>query len=409
MLLGSALLLSHLLCRALAERPFATSDAPAWFEATARMARAKLAEAAAGAPKDTLQLPAALLAAVLSRGNPVAEVSGALECSMCYKIARKLSRCTLLAFVLCFGVHRLDVIAEQMEPVTQADLRDPVAVNFLLLSRSCCAWQREICRHKPRRRGKNGSGVQLLSWPPSLLVRAQTCCRHVGSICNLPVTLAVCLAGHRRWRIPLFPIWAPRATRTRLPFALCPPPDAEEEWPDAAEIKAARRAEQDAKTPVPERCWALRNVAGWQGGHAALLVCRVFYSAFLCWTPSGRGIHHLGKQCDSALSFQAHTCHAIIPLPIMTGTLSMGGAGERARARQLLEQAVLLKQQFAGAADHPGARMSWLHGINACCQQQCCHCVLLSPWLARWLCLALYVVCLGFHSRMPLLCLVARA
>ncbi len=75
-LLGAALLLSHLLCRALAERPFASSDAPAWFEATARMARAKLAEAAAGAPKDSLQLPAGLLAAVLGNGNPMAEVGG---------------------------------------------------------------------------------------------------------------------------------------------------------------------------------------------------------------------------------------------------------------------------------------------------------------------------------------------
>jgi hypothetical protein len=36
----------------------------------------------------------------------------------------------------------------------------------------------------------------------------------------------------------------------------------EEEWPDAAESKAARLAEREAKTPVPERCWALRNVAG---------------------------------------------------------------------------------------------------------------------------------------------------
>jgi hypothetical protein len=35
----------------------------------------------------------------------------------------------------------------------------------------------------------------------------------------------------------------------------------------------------------------------------------------------------------------------------------MGGPGERARARQLLEQAVLLKQQYAGAPDHPGALM----------------------------------------------------
>ena len=33
----------------------------------------------------------------------------------------------------------------------------------------------------------------------------------------------------------------------------------------------------------------------------------------------------------------------------------MGGPGERARARQLLEQAVLLKQQYAGAPGHPGA------------------------------------------------------
>lgn len=32
----------------------------------------------------------------------------------------------------------------------------------------------------------------------------------------------------------------------------------------------------------------------------------------------------------------------------------MGGPGERARARQLLEQGVLLKQGFAGAKDHPG-------------------------------------------------------
>lgn len=39
---------------------------------------------------------------------------------------------------------------------------------------------------------------------------------------------------------------------------------------------------------------------------------------------------------------------------VAAGTLSMGGPGERARARQLLEQAVLLKQQFAGAPDHPG-------------------------------------------------------
>jgi hypothetical protein len=71
----------------------------------------------------------------------------------------------------------------------------------------------------------------------------------------------------------------------------------EEEWPDETEMRAARMADREAKTPIPERVWALKNVAG---------------------------------------------------------TLAMGGLGERARARKLLEQAVLLKQQFAGAADHPG-------------------------------------------------------
>ena len=40
--LGVAVLLSHLLSRALAERPFNSSDAPAWFEATAKLARRKL-------------------------------------------------------------------------------------------------------------------------------------------------------------------------------------------------------------------------------------------------------------------------------------------------------------------------------------------------------------------------------
>lgn len=70
----------------------------------------------------------------------------------------------------------------------------------------------------------------------------------------------------------------------------------EEEWPDAEEIRAARFAENESRTPIAERVWALRNVAG---------------------------------------------------------TLAMGGPGERARARQLLEQAVQLKQQFAGAPDHP--------------------------------------------------------
>lgn len=70
----------------------------------------------------------------------------------------------------------------------------------------------------------------------------------------------------------------------------------EEEWPDAAEIRAARYMEKEAQTPVAERVWALKNVAG---------------------------------------------------------TLAMGGPGEKVRAKQLLLQAVQLKQQFAGATDHP--------------------------------------------------------
>lgn len=70
----------------------------------------------------------------------------------------------------------------------------------------------------------------------------------------------------------------------------------EEEWPDEAEMRKARAEDREAKTPIPERAWALRNVAG---------------------------------------------------------TLALGGPGERGRARQLLERAVLLKQGFAGAADHP--------------------------------------------------------
>ena len=69
-----------------------------------------------------------------------------------------------------------------------------------------------------------------------------------------------------------------------------------EEWPDEAELRAARAAEREATTPVPERCWALRNVAS---------------------------------------------------------TLALGGASERGQARHMLEKAVLLKQRAAGAADHP--------------------------------------------------------
>ncbi|KAI3436380.1 hypothetical protein D9Q98_002434 [Chlorella vulgaris] len=177
-LMGTALLLSHLITRALAERPSATSDAPAWFEATASLARSSLQAAAAGAAKDSLQLSADIVADVLGSNNPV---------------------------------------AEQLERLAAATL----------------SAEAKKAQEERERRKAAELAAKLLA----------------------------------------------------------------EEWPDAAETKAARLAEREAKTPVPERCWALRNVAG---------------------------------------------------------QLSMGGPGERARARSLLEQAVLLKQQYAGAADHPG-------------------------------------------------------
>ena len=103
---------------------------------------------------------------------------------------------------------------------------------------------------------------------------------------------------------------AQRAERERARQAALAEALLAQEWPDEADMKAARAADRDAKTPVPERCWALRNVAG---------------------------------------------------------ALAMGGPGERARARELLEQAVLLKQRFAGAPDHPGAlpELVALHGVLA--------------------------------------------
>ena len=72
----------------------------------------------------------------------------------------------------------------------------------------------------------------------------------------------------------------------------------EEEWPDEAEITAARIKEREAAVPVPERVWSLRNVAG---------------------------------------------------------TLGLGGPAERRRARHFLEQAVRLKEAWLENSEHPGA------------------------------------------------------
>ena len=73
----------------------------------------------------------------------------------------------------------------------------------------------------------------------------------------------------------------------------------EEQWPDENEMKAATMAAREEATPVPERAWALRNVAS---------------------------------------------------------TLALGGPGEKARARTLLEKAVGLKEQWLDDKEHPGMR-----------------------------------------------------
>jgi len=79
----------------------------------------------------------------------------------------------------------------------------------------------------------------------------------------------------------------------------------EEEWPDEAEAAAARAAAREAATPVPERVWALQNVGS---------------------------------------------------------TLALQGPAGLARARQLLERAVLLKAEWVGGARHPGA--PWRAGAS---------------------------------------------
>jgi hypothetical protein len=81
---------------------------------------------------------------------------------------------------------------------------------------------------------------------------------------------------------------------------------ADEEWPDAAETKAARVAEREAKTPVPERCWALRNVAGGlvvgMQACSAIAQLRYFFAAALlqsCSACLGLGCHWRAVQMRS--------------------------------------------------------------------------------------------------------------
>ena len=103
------------------------------------------------------------------------------------------------------------------------------------------------------------------------------------------------------------------------------------------ELTSARLADQASKTPIPERVWALRNVAG-----AHMLRVMRFGVGHTC----------LEEQVVRA----SHNASSACQLSVLcgTGTLAMGGPNERGRARKLLEQAVLLKGQYAGRPDHPG-------------------------------------------------------
>ena len=177
-MLGSALVMAHLLNRTSVERPALVSDAPAWFEAAVGLMRRVLAESVSSAPADSLAPMANLLLGSIGFEHPV---------------ARELR--------------------------TLADSNESAAV---------------------KRQRSDRAKLQEAELAARLL---------------------------------------------------------EEEWPDENEMKALRAEEREARTPVPERTWALRNVAN---------------------------------------------------------TLALGGPGERGRARELLERAVLLKQKFAGSVDHPG-------------------------------------------------------
>lgn len=284
--MSAALLLSHLLTRALAERPFATSDAPAWFEGTARVARTKLQvggqqgvrgrglegmmgrsarrmrsawaqlppalqpcsrlllacprvlqETSGTAPKDSLQEPAAIIAAVLGKSNPVAEASG-------------------------WGgqpTNAPSLMCPFLPPQLTSHFRVSRRSRPPLLLRAGAA--------APRRRqlvggGAAGGGGEGAAAGGRAGGQASRCVHGLrwGLDAPAPLQAACCRIGAPRFDAPLL---APRL----LPCA------AEEEWPDAKEIKAARRAEEEAKTPIPERCWALRNVAGARAALEVEVLC----------------------------------------------------------------------------------------------------------------------------------------
>ena len=89
----------------------------------------------------------------------------------------------------------------------------------------------------------------------------------------------------------------------------------EEEYPDEGERRRASAAAREAATPVPEKVWALRNVGT---------------------------------------------------------TLSLGGsASQLDRARQMLERAVVLKQQWLGDPRHPGR--SCLQAAGQCATNRAMH------------------------------------
>ena len=101
-LLGAALVLAHLLARVLHTRAAGTADASAWVEGAAALARGQLAAQAAGAPKDSLELPATVLAAALGPADPVAAALAALAVTNLSPAVRKV-RASFLIFSLRVG------------------------------------------------------------------------------------------------------------------------------------------------------------------------------------------------------------------------------------------------------------------------------------------------------------------
>jgi hypothetical protein len=75
-------------------------------------------------------------------------------------------------------------------------------------------------------------------------------------------------------------------------------------------------------------------------------------------------------------------CHSVCDHPGAGATLALGGPGERARARQMLEKAALLKAEWVGGRRHPGM----LHGSLSCATSELQHAFRPPLWQEYSLC-----------------------